>query len=419
MEGHRAFPKFYGYMRIAHFECIAMQLLGPNLWDLKKKNHNFSTRNVLVIADQMKKLEWPGSRLAVSYPEEFGQLLDYARKLEFNDMPEYVAWQSNFRALFERSGFGLLDEKMSLEPIIAPEKITEPPTPSQQLVPTEECIVQPGQFVYVHILPRLTVEGYTGQANDESYWHDPTLSGDEWKTKLYPAAVLGTSWDSNGYYRILVIPIGRGTDAVALVDWPLEDAYFYAFPCLQTFYTLPGSTSVPPTQLKLSGDDVKKLVAKFNAPAPRSTYIETDLKAYSRMQERQSFHKYNIYAEFTPMTVESLVAQHAAKGPSDALDMWLVEWEGERCWFDELVKINRRRMADAGWEWTGDACNDGHDVSCESHDNSYMENSRFDWSCQPERDTCMTHPGKLTDVDILTNVKVVRAGREPAALVEE
>ncbi|KAG5634254.1 hypothetical protein H0H81_002692, partial [Sphagnurus paluster] len=53
MEGHRVFPKLHAYARIPHFECIAMELHGPNLWDLKKKNHTFSTRNVLVIAKQM------------------------------------------------------------------------------------------------------------------------------------------------------------------------------------------------------------------------------------------------------------------------------------------------------------------------------------------------------------------------------
>ncbi|KAG5650031.1 hypothetical protein H0H81_001007 [Sphagnurus paluster] len=399
-----------------------------------------------------KKLAWPGARLAISYPEEFGQLLDYARSLEFNDTPDYDAWRSNFRALFERSGFGPLSEKTSLQPISAPEKITETPTATLQLVPTEECIVQPGQLVYVHILPRHTVEGYTGQANDESYWHDPTLSGDEWKTKLYPAAILSTSWDSDGYYRILAIPIGRGrasaqrkvnivnditfptlgTDAVALPEWPLEDAYFYAFPCSQTFYSLPRvnkfavppvisriltqsskSTPVLPVSWKLSGDDVKKLIVKFSAPAPSSTYSEADLKARAILQDRQSF-QYKVYAGFVPMTLETLNAQHTAEP-----DTWLAEWESERCWFDELVKINKRRTADAGWGWTADACQYLDELS-QSDENTYWENSCGDWDRQLERDTCMTlDPAKLTSMDVLTNVKVVRTEREPVALMEE
>jgi hypothetical protein len=59
-----------------------------------------------------KKLAWPGSRLALGYPAEFGEFLDYARRLEFTEQPDYEGWRSKFRELSERSGYtndGLFD----------------------------------------------------------------------------------------------------------------------------------------------------------------------------------------------------------------------------------------------------------------------------------------------------------------------
>jgi hypothetical protein len=59
-----------------------------------------------------KKLAWPGSRLALGYPSEFGEFLDYARHLEFTSQPDYEGWRSKFRELSERSGYandGLFD----------------------------------------------------------------------------------------------------------------------------------------------------------------------------------------------------------------------------------------------------------------------------------------------------------------------
>jgi casein kinase I family protein HRR25 len=59
-----------------------------------------------------KKLAWPGSRLALGYPPEFGVFLDCARHLGLNEQPDYEGWRSKFRELSERSGYaddGLFD----------------------------------------------------------------------------------------------------------------------------------------------------------------------------------------------------------------------------------------------------------------------------------------------------------------------
>jgi hypothetical protein len=120
-----------------------------------------------------------------------------------------------------------------------------PSTQSVTKLP-QKCIVQPGQLVYVQLLPGLTIEGYSSQAGDPSYWHNPELSAGYFPTKARPAIVLQISLDAKGYYTIWVVairkrqpPIGSAvkiTDKISdsndivITDWPLEDTYCYAFP---------------------------------------------------------------------------------------------------------------------------------------------------------------------------------------------
>lgn len=42
-------------------------------------------------------LSWHGARLAEEYPSTFGELLDYARQLSFDELVDY----ERFRAAFE------------------------------------------------------------------------------------------------------------------------------------------------------------------------------------------------------------------------------------------------------------------------------------------------------------------------------
>jgi hypothetical protein len=127
--------------------------------------------------------------------------------------------------------------------------VAAPPSTQSLTKPFNKCIVQPGQLVYVQLLPRLTIEGYTAQAGDPSYWHNPDLSARYFPTKVRPAVVLQVLLDTNGYYTIRVVAIGRrrppipaigsairitdkisDSNAVIIPGWPVEDAYCYAFP---------------------------------------------------------------------------------------------------------------------------------------------------------------------------------------------
>ena len=123
-----------------------------------------------------------------------------------------------------------------------------------------DCPVDVGQLVHVQIVPRTSIEGYSMQAVDPSYWHDPSLSSDEWRTFARPAIVINSAFDqSSSLYKILVVSLGRGIPAegthilpvstplsvqggavVPEPAWPMPETYCYAFPRATWFYCLPG-----------------------------------------------------------------------------------------------------------------------------------------------------------------------------------
>jgi hypothetical protein len=50
-----------------------------------------------------KKRSWTGARLGEGFPDAFGQLLDHARALEFDEKPDYARFHSHFDDLLHRS----------------------------------------------------------------------------------------------------------------------------------------------------------------------------------------------------------------------------------------------------------------------------------------------------------------------------
>lgn len=55
-----------------------------------------------------KKKQWPGPRLARGMAGEFGDFLDYARSLQFDETPDYERWASIFGKLSGNDA-GVLD----------------------------------------------------------------------------------------------------------------------------------------------------------------------------------------------------------------------------------------------------------------------------------------------------------------------
>jgi casein kinase I family protein HRR25 len=62
---------------------------------------------------------------------------------------------------------------------------------------------------------------------------------------------------------------------------------------------------------------------------------------------------------------------------SRTADGGVVDWESDRGWFDELVPIYRRRMADLEWVCTEDQPADSSDKRCLS--DSYYEYDLSEW----------------------------------------
>jgi hypothetical protein len=54
-----------------------------------------------------KKRRWCGRRLGEGLAKEFGELLDYARALEFESKPDYGGLMGGFRRLVGKEGKGL------------------------------------------------------------------------------------------------------------------------------------------------------------------------------------------------------------------------------------------------------------------------------------------------------------------------
>ena len=53
LAGHPSIPTIFAFGRLAHFEYIAIELLGPSLNDVLKEQGRFDLKSVLQIADQM------------------------------------------------------------------------------------------------------------------------------------------------------------------------------------------------------------------------------------------------------------------------------------------------------------------------------------------------------------------------------
>jgi hypothetical protein len=86
-------------------ESLAYTLLFLLRGDLPWRRHSSGRGTIFGKIAQVreKKLAWLGSRLAFGFPIEFGQLLDYARSLGFEEQPDYDGWRSNFRRVAEQS----------------------------------------------------------------------------------------------------------------------------------------------------------------------------------------------------------------------------------------------------------------------------------------------------------------------------
>jgi hypothetical protein len=109
--------------------------------------------------------------------------------------------------------------------------------------------------------------------------------------------------------------------------------------------------------------------------------------------------RYETYADFTPMTPENIIVP-----PSDNV---AVDWFGERGWFDELLKINRKRSVQNGAEWP--SSNPNKMKGRENYSNSYWGADLDNWHIHRERGRSLTLPSSEAaqldgEIDIITDL---------------
>jgi casein kinase I family protein HRR25 len=194
-----------------------------------------------------KMLSWNGTRLAGGYPSVFGELLEYARQLSFDDPIDY----ERFRAAFDKLRHSEVERNVSPGKIflsVGPEDVLivnfTDPIPAI----SRECPAAPGDLVLVQINPQTSVEGYTLRDDNSAYWSDPSLSGESWKSPFRPAVILSSTEKEEGRYSFLVVPLTKLTPGGALslkeigvagLPDSLSNLFAYVFPRATEIRCLP------------------------------------------------------------------------------------------------------------------------------------------------------------------------------------
>ncbi|KIM38474.1 hypothetical protein M413DRAFT_242165 [Hebeloma cylindrosporum] len=327
-----------------------------------------------------KMLSWDGARLAEGYPSVFGELLDYARQLDFDEPIDY----ERFRAAFEKLRHAKVERN------VRPDAIP---------ITAKECLAGPGDLVLVQINPQTSVEGYTLRDDNSSYWADPSLSGDSWKCLFRPAVILSTKGTEEGRYSFLIIPLTklRPVDALSLKEIgvaglpeSLSNLSAYVFPRALEIRCLPTQTPLH-SQWKVSPAALELLREKFDKRLPVFNYSKTeDSNPDVRHETRLRMQGSVFYAKFLPLD----------SSPDTEID-----WTGVRGWFDECVRVGRRRGWDDGFFWTGHPV---EERTTPRLDDSYYGDDATSWDFrQQERDEELEIDGE-DDVDLPVIEQVVQ-----------
>ncbi|KAF8593846.1 kinase-like protein [Ceratobasidium sp. AG-I] len=357
-----------------------------------------------------QKKSYSGQRLASGLPEEFGSLVDYARSLPASMVPDHAEWQKRFRRHQCQPQTPV--SALCAKPIVGSDSFTQPSPP-----------VEIGQLIVAQVMSAVSIEGCSAQAGHEgSYIHDTSLTSQEWSTLPKPGVVIDVGWDSRArLYNFTLVAVGQPQQGIGALDlpnvpivgpksgdtklgdailsvepnWPLEHSYCYAFKNPVTFYCLP--SQVPITafwRTNASGAALlgSKLHTRHN---PLEFYRELnssnpDVRHSVRM--RRSHVK--IYASILPLTPEHV--EDASK----------ICWHSNRAWFDECVKISRRRDLDDGRWWTRALFKPGYEAFDNQDDisDSYREDDYEDWDPQQERSNSLTLTTETREQDVVSEL---------------
>ncbi|KAG8761803.1 hypothetical protein FRC11_012932 [Ceratobasidium sp. 423] len=375
--------------------------------------HGTAHGRIRQVREQKKELR--GSQLAAGLPEEFGELVDYARSLSADKLPDYQYWQERLNGTAEAF------TNNSYHWAQPPPSITlgcRPPPP-----------VEPGHIVLVKLISSITAEGYSIQAGHErSYIRDPRFDKPEWNTPPRPGVILEVEWDDQAkLYRFTAAAISNhheelerdnnlkvsivnsnsspsySPQAIVLTDWPFEHSYCYAFKRLAKFHCLP-SQGVVSSNWKINDPGAKSLITNLIPPRNPNPFAslhdsespDPDIRHDAKMRTGHV----KLYVQVSPLTPTEIAS---------------VDWKSTRGWFDECVKASRYYDLWNGDLWTQVSCTQTSEGSEEEVSDSYYEGEFEAWEPQQERDRSITlatvlegKDGRLADVfETLDEIELV------------
>ncbi|KAG1847532.1 kinase-like domain-containing protein [Suillus subalutaceus] len=221
-------------------------------WTYNTRHGTSKDREVQV---RIKKRQYSGTDLAPNELPCFGQVIDYARNLKFEQLPDYELLRLQIQET--RALAGLLDSAM-IKWDIPTEASSDSLSQSRPLTCVDTIPLRPGKIVCCQIDVRTTLEGYSARVGDPFFWRDPGLSPEKWDTAVRPAVILWVGTDRRSKLpSIVVVCIGQG--ALSSTDmnvvpisslpaegsltpspaWPLSNSYCYIFPRPMQFLCYP------------------------------------------------------------------------------------------------------------------------------------------------------------------------------------
>ncbi|KAG1902983.1 kinase-like domain-containing protein [Suillus fuscotomentosus] len=307
-------------------------------------NTQHGTRKNQEVQVRIKKQQFSGADMAPDGLPCFGQMIDYARSLKFNQLPDYELLRLQIQET--RALAGLLDPA-KINWNIPAEVLSD--SPSCPLTCVDTISLCPGQIVCCQIDVRTTLEGYSARAGDPLFWRDPSLSPEKWDTAVRPAVVLRVGIDERSKLQsIVVICIGQGVlsstdmNVVPISSsptegsltpspaWPLSDSYCYIFPWLMRFVCYPGEelhillVQPVPSPWTISKTDVDLLLQKFD----NHTFADT-------LPLRDRFITFQY-----PFVKITAFGPDFSRGNGEGMP---IEWGGYRAWYDEWQTVKERR----------------------------------------------------------------------------
>ncbi|CAE6445371.1 unnamed protein product [Rhizoctonia solani] len=359
-----------------------------------------------------QKRDFGGSQLAAGLPEEFGQLIDYARSLSAETLPGYQYWRERLNGKTEASNKnGCCDQTQppsimqdghtsgistfNFDSVLGTAPGCQPPPP-----------VEPGNIVLVKLISSVTAEGYSIQAGHEcSYIRDPRFEKPEWNPPPRPGVILEVEWDEQAnVYRFtaaaisddpqelerggnLKVPIvgsnvtlSHSPRAIVLTDWPSEHSHCYAFKRLAKFHCLPSQGTVS-TSWKIDLAGVEALITSLTPPRNRNPFASLhdseSADPDTRHDAKMRTGHMKLYAQISPLTVPEMTCAS-------------VDWKSTRGCFDECVKASRYYDMCNGDLWTQASSTHTGERSEEDVSDSYYEDDFEEWEPQQERGRSIT-----------------------------